>query len=134
MEENERKQLKYCDIIIWISFGMVLFVKFATIFLFMQINEITAETGTTIQQVAQNYEANIFFKIAIELGKAGYMISVIILPAMAMAVYYYARRKVLKGKLNVDLLQFIVQFVFFTMCLNVVNDGASLASILANIY
>lgn len=125
MIKNLRKEIRYCDWLVWISFGLMLIVKFFSIFLFVQVHE---ESGAALESVATNYEANPFFKIAIQSKLIGYILSVIILPASVMAYYYYMRRKVLIGKVELDTLTFFVQFAFFAMLINIVNDGAALFS------
>jgi len=120
-----KKQLRYNDIVVWVSFGLMLLVKLFTIFLFVQITE---ETKASIEAVATVYEANPLAKIAINLKQIGMVLIVLVLPGSAMAGYYYMRRKAVKGKIDVDHLTFFVQFAFFTLLINIVNDGAALLS------
>ncbi len=120
---NIKKEVKYCDWLIWISFGLMLLVKLFTIFLFLQISKVS---GATITAVATNYEANQLFKLALDLNHIGMILSVIIIPASAMAVYFYLRRKLFMGKIDLDSLMFFVQFAFFALLINIVNDGAAL--------
>lgn len=117
------KQFRYTDALIWISFILMLLVKFITVFLVVNISE---ETNTEITQVSTTYEANPIFRIILNLKMLGFIILNIILPASALAYYYYIRRKVIKGKTELDTLTFFVQFAFFALLINVVNDGAGL--------
>jgi len=125
---NLKKELRYPDTVIWISFVLMLLVKFSSIFLFVQISE---ESGADIESVATNYEANPLFKLVVNLRMIGFILTMIILPASAMAFYYLMRRKVLRGKTQLDTLLFFVQFVFFALVINICNDGAAVLSKLA---
>lgn len=118
-----KKDLKYCDILIWISFGMMLLVKLITLTLFSYF---TTTTGTDITAVATNFEANPLFKLFLNFQMIGYILGTIIVPASAMAVYYLIRRKVKNGKVDLQTLTFFVQFAFFSLLINIVNDGATL--------
>ena len=102
---------------------MMLLVKAFTIFLFAII---TKESGAAIESVATTFEGNAIFRIGMSLGMIGYILTVIIIPASAMSFYYYMRRKVMKGKVDIDSLGFFVQFTFFALLINIVNDGSAL--------
>lgn len=117
------KQLIYSDVLVWISFILMLLTKAFTLFLFAQIHE---TTKAEIEAVAINYETNPLFLLGTQLQNIGFIITIIILPASAMAYYYYIRRKVKQGKADIDSMIFFVQFVFFSMLINIVNDGAVL--------
>jgi len=118
-----RKQLKTCDILVWCCFILMLIVKFTTVFLFVLIQE---ETAADINNIAIAYEGNDLFRIAMSLNKIGFLLSVLIVPASAMAFYYYMKRKVLNGKVDIDTVLFFVQFAFFLLLINIVNDGSAL--------
>jgi len=125
---NLKKEIRYCDWLVWISLGLMLLVKFTTIFLFVQISQ---DTGAEIESVATAYESNQVFKLATDLKNIGFILTIIILPASAMAFYYYMRRKVLMHKADLQSLIFFTQFAFFALLINIVNDGAALLSKLA---
>lgn len=123
MKDKLKRSILYCDIFIWSCFVMMLAVKFMTIFMFVQIHQ---DTGAEIESVAVAYEANDIFRLALSMGKIGVVIEMIIMPAGLMAYYYLLRRKVLHGKLDINTLMFFVQFIFFALVINVINDGAGL--------
>ena len=110
------------DVLVAVCFILMLTVKFFTLYNFTMIQEFT---GVEIEQIATAYEGNDFFKIQISLQKIGYVLGGLILPAMLIALYLYNRRKVNVGKMDMDSLSFFVQFTFFMLLLNIVNDGAS---------
>jgi hypothetical protein len=120
-----RKSLFWCDLLVWVSFGLMILVKFCTIFLFVQVHE---ESGAEIEAIATAYEANPIMKIIFNLDKIKFILVSMILPAAGMAVYYYVRRRVLNGKVDIDTLEFFVMFTFFALVINVCNDGAALLS------
>lgn len=120
---NLKKQIRYSDWLVWISFGLMLLVKFATMTIFSLIS---VETATEINAVATTYEANPIFQLAFNFRKIGLLLGTMIIPALAMAYYYYMRRKVFKGKLDIDVMLLYVQFAFFALLINIVNDGAVL--------
>jgi hypothetical protein len=97
----------------------MLIVKLLTMFAFSITNK---DTGAEISAVAVAYETNPFFKLALMLGQTGYILQFIILPATAMATYYYFRRRVKQGKVDIDSLTFFVQFAFFSLLVNIFND------------
>jgi hypothetical protein len=116
---GKRYPFLYSDILVWASFGMMLVVKLLTMFAFSITNK---DTGAEISAVAVAYETNPFFKLALMLGQTGYILQFIILPATAMATYYYFRRRVKLGKVDIDSLTFFVQFAFFSLLVNIFND------------
>lgn len=107
-----------------ITFGMMLAIKAFTLFFFVQVSE---TTGETISNIATAYEANPLFMWAIQLENMSFIIGTIIMPASAIAIYIYMRRKAVQGKLDLDVLNFFVTFAFFSLLINIVNDGAILA-------
>ncbi len=130
MAKNITNQFRYTDILIWVSFGLMLVIKFLTIFIFLQVSE---DTGAEIEAVATAYEQNPIAKMLMSLESIRFMVSVMILPAIGMALYYLMRRRVKKGKVDMDTLTFFVQFVFFLLLVNIINDGAVLFSKLVEI-
>ena len=123
-----KKEIRDADILVWVSFGLMLLVKFCTIFLFVQIS---TETKADIEAVVTRYEANPLMELAGKLNNIGLVLGMIILPAGLMALYYLMRRKVLAGKTDIQTLSFFVQFAFFALLINICNDGAALLSKLA---
>ena len=121
-----KKRILICDILVWTSFVLMLAVKFMTVFTFTKIQEIS---GAEIESVATAFEQNQLFKIMLNLKNIGYVLGVIILPAMLMTYYFYMRRKVLENKVNIESLEYFVYFAFFSLILNIVNDGAGMLGI-----
>lgn len=122
------KQIRYCDILVWVSFGLMLLVKFCTVFLFLQIHE---DTKAEIEAVITKYEANPLMELAGKFNNIGLVLGMFVLPAGLMALYYLIRRKVIAGKTDIIVLNFFVQFAFFALLINICNDGAALLSKLA---
>lgn len=120
---NTRKEIRHCDIMVWVCFGLVLLVKGFTLINFAMIHE---ETKASIENIATAREANPLFGILISLDKIGIVLAMIILPAMLMTFYHHMRRKVMVGKVDLQTMIFFVQFAFFSLLLNIVNDGAIL--------
>lgn len=128
MDDKQKKAIKTNDWLVVGSFVLMLAVKFATLFIFSMIHQ---ETKADIDAITTAYEGNDLFKIAISFQKIGQVVGIIILPAAALATYFYYRRKVLAQRMELTDLSFFVQFVFFTLLINITNDGAVLLGKLA---
>lgn len=117
-----KKQIRACDYLVWTAFIFMIVLRFTTV---SYISSIAEETGATISQVATLYEMDYIVKLLINLKQFGGMLIFFIIPAIAMALYYYYRHKTLKGLFDIQILRFFVIFAFFVFLLNMVNDLAA---------
>jgi len=118
-----RSIVKQCDWMFWASILMFLGMRISVLLLF---NMTATETGADIEAVHTTYEANPLFSAIMRLKFTGYVIQFIVIPAIASAVYFIFRRKVLFNKYSIDVLQFHVLFTFFFLFFNFINDLISL--------
>ena len=125
MKQNEefKKELRSCDITFWCCIIMYLLVHAISIGIFSHIN---VETQTEITQVATNYEANVIFKMIMDLGKISYVIQFIMIPGLLYATYFVFRRRVIDGKMDVELLTYFLNFAVMSLFVNLINDGSVL--------
>jgi len=123
-----KKDIRYCDIITWITFAMLIFVRFITTVVF----HITANISqTSVQSVIQIMEVNPLAKMAFSLQSIGMMLQFFIVPALFLATYYLFRRRTKQEKISIDSLLFFVNFGFFIMLINIFNDLSTLMGLLA---
>lgn len=99
----------------------MIIVKFLTVNSFAAISE---DSGAKIEAVATAYEANPIFRFVF-LGRMFVTVMIaVVMPGLAMATYYYFRKKVDQGRMEADSLEFFVLFAFFTLLVNMTNDSA----------
>ncbi len=116
-----RKEVRFCDYFALATFIFMLATRFITI---QGMVEITETTATTIREVATAYEGNPLMKYFMILSNLKGMLLIFIVPAIAMALYFYCRRKVLRRELALDTFIFFTLFAFFVFLINIVNDVA----------
>lgn len=111
----------------WSAFVCMLFCRFMTTAVFAETAQ-NLETQTEI--VAQGIETNPIMAAVFTLEKSKLIIMMFVLPAMAMALYYYYRRKAKLDKFNIDHLLFFVSFAFFVFLINILNDFAYFVAVM----
>jgi hypothetical protein len=92
--------------------------------------EITEQTGAQIENVAIAYEANPLFKSFVDIKGIKAVMMLIIIPATAMAVYYFFRKRVKEGKMQIDSLCYFTTFAFFVMLMDSINNAITLIGLL----
>jgi len=117
---------KQTDWMVAAAVFMMISVRIMTILVMTQTAEIS---GTTIEQVAVSYEANPVMKAAINLKGSTFALQFVVIPAVSIATYLLFRRRVLAGRMDSDLLSYFVQFIFFLMLLNFLNDATYLIGV-----
>lgn len=117
-----RKNIRICDYFMGCTFAFMIVIRFLTIGYLSNIAEVS---GATIEQVSNLYEMDIVAKLFINLQQFGGLLLLFIIPAIAMALYLYFRKKTLQGLFDVNTLYFFVTFTFFVFLLNIVNDLAA---------
>jgi len=105
----------------WTAFGCMILCRFMTTAIFADTAQ-NLEVQTEV--VAQAVESNPIMAAVFNLRKSGFVIMAFILPAMAMALYYFYRRRTKQGKFGIDNLLFFVTFAFFVFLINIFNDFA----------
>lgn len=111
--------IRQCDWVMFISFGLMLLVRFLSVMVFYSVH---VDTAASITDVVVAYEANPIMQWVFTLNKVGFVLGNLIVPGIAMATYYLFRYYAKKGKYSPIMLQFFVNFVFFTLLVNVSND------------
>ena len=114
-----KKAVRYCDLIFWVSFALMLGTRFLTLANFSFIHK---ESGVEIREITKIYEANPIAKLAINLEQVNFMLFSFVLPAIGAATYFYFRGKVKRGKVPVDGFVYIMNFSFFVALTNIFND------------
>lgn len=129
MEQLSTKQLKketkYLTILIWVAFLFMIVCRVITIFVMDQTSTVT---GADIDRVFELYEANPFAKMLGTINGIYVMILHMLLPGFVMAMYYFLRLKLYKGKIDLETLALFTLMIFFTMILNLLNDATILIS------
>lgn len=113
--------IRQCDWVIWVAFCLMLVVRFLSMMVFYSVH---VDTAASIGDVVVAYEANPVAQWVFGLSKWGFLLGNLIVPGLAMSTYYLFRYFAVRKKYNRMYLQFFVNFVFFTMLINVVNDLA----------
>ena len=116
-----KKQVRVLDWIMLITFLFMLATRIMTISYFQMVSE---ETGVNIEKIATAYEQSPVTALLINLRKIGGIFVTLLLPGMAMAMYYMFRRSTLKGRMDIRDLSYMVSLMFFIFLINVINDAA----------
>ena len=119
--EKMKRDILICDIMMWSAFICMILCRFMTTGIFAETAQ-NLETQTEV--VAQAVEVNPIMAAVFSLQKSQFAIMMFVLPAMAMALYYFYRRRTKQGKFGIDNLMFFVTFAFFVFLINIFNDFA----------
>ena len=121
-----KRDILICDILMWTAFICMIGCRFMTTAVFAETAQ-NLEVQTEV--VAQAVEVNPIMTAVFSLEKSKFAIMMFILPAMAMALYYFYRRRTKQGKFELDNLMFFVTFSFFVFLINIFNDFAYFVSV-----
>lgn len=117
------KITRECDILMGISVVIFIVMRIVVIITF---NAVATETGAELEAIHTAYEANPLFEAFLNLGHINYAIQFLLIPALLLTVYFTLRRRVLHNKYPIDTLRFHTLFLFFFLCMNLINDAASM--------
>jgi hypothetical protein len=121
--EARLKQIVMYDCFMGATFILMTIARILSLTYF---SAIANETKADIETVKQVYEMNPVAKMIFSLDRIGTVLQVMLIPAMTLAIYFYYRRKTLQGKMDLDILGFFVNFTFFIVFFNIVNDLSAL--------
>lgn len=127
--KHTKKEIKVCDWIMFATLIMILATRFMTMSYMSHIEkEITTNESAKIgiNKIINLYELNPMIKLLVNLKQIGYILLYFLIPATAFSVYLFFRRRVLRGRLDIEVLQHFVIFAFFVMLFNIVNDLGAL--------
>jgi len=120
-EIDIQKKIRACDIFVLFIFILMLGTRFFTI---AMVTDISQTTNSTISAVTQLFEANPLASLFFKLKGFGLMLNALVIPAVAMTVYFVFRKLTLNGKVSADNLYFYCMLTFFIMLANMINDAA----------
>lgn len=121
MKKKRDLNLIWCDVLMGLSCLLYVLVRSLTVFF---INYQTEITKVDVEQMTTLIEANPFARLLLNFKQIGYMGHYIMLPALMGGTYMFLRSRYKKGKVDIDSLGIFVYFIFFSLCLNLINDGA----------
>ncbi len=118
-----KKDLKKFDWMIGFAF---VFTQFTRIFTNAYIAATSQASGATITAVTKLYEANPVAQLLLNMQGTKAILASLVIPATIIAVYWVYRRKVLKGKMDIDSLGYYTYMIFLIFFINFLSDAAIL--------
>jgi len=116
-------ELRYCDIIVGITFVLMLVARITTLF---YISMVATETGADIESIITLYEASPLHKLLLNLTQSLLILQIFIIPTLALTIYLLFRRRLKTAKLNIETLWFFITFIFFVILMDILNNLALL--------
>lgn len=119
MNINIEKDVKMTDYLVFI---VIILMIIARLISYGYVSYMSEVTGTQIEQVVQVFEANPLAKVHSALQNVALLIVNLIMPSAIVALYIYFKRKVLQGKMDVDILVMFTTYILIAISLDVIND------------